>query len=193
MLKVYYADVSALDITEKMQSYFSESRLEKLRKSKNKKTCAGVEALLCYSVFGKPSYYYGKNGKPYFNNGEQFFSLSHSGCFVACAISDKPVGVDIQQVRAYRPATAERILNESENLILQNSTDKEKTFCYLWAKKEAVAKKRGGGIGEILKGIHTDAQALELEDYCLVVCGEGEAEFIEVTAKEITDFFEGMN
>ncbi|MDB5013419.1 MAG: sfp, partial [Daejeonella sp.] len=38
-------------------------------------------------------------GKPYFAGIENFqFNLSHSGSWIACAISDCPVGIDIEQI-----------------------------------------------------------------------------------------------
>ena len=192
MLKVYYADVSELNITEKMKSFFTDSRLKKLEKAKNKNLSAGVEALLCYAIGEKPRYSYNENGKPYFVNNELFFNLSHSGSYVACALSDKPVGVDIQKVWPFKESVASKVCTKEELASLRESPNKEETFCLLWAKKEAFVKKNGDGIGSILGGIESDAETLNIEGYCLAVCGNGEAEFIEVSVKKLCDFFERM-
>ena len=37
---------------------------------------------------------YNEYGKPYLESGGLFFNLSHSGEYVACAISDKEIGID---------------------------------------------------------------------------------------------------
>ena len=45
-----------------------------------------------------------ERGKPYFPGAPQYhFNLSHSGPFALCALSDRPVGVDIQVVQAGGP------------------------------------------------------------------------------------------
>ncbi|MCQ3907572.1 MAG: hypothetical protein MJ219_02240 [Mycoplasmoidaceae bacterium] len=41
---------------------------------------------------------FSKNGKPYLKGNTQYFSLSHSHEVVAITISDKPIGIDIEQV-----------------------------------------------------------------------------------------------
>ncbi len=193
MLKVYFADVSALEITEKMKSFFCDTRLKKLQMATDKRVCAGAEALLWYALGEEPRYDYGKNGKPYFTDRDMCFNLSHSGSYVACALSKDPVGVDIQQVRAYKDKTARRIFTEAEYEQLQKSENKEKAFCLIWAEKEAYVKRSGGGVGELLNGnIEAVAFSKELNGYALAVCGKGEPEFIEVTVFELTEFFEGM-
>ena len=49
-----------------------------------------------------------ERGKPYFpNTPSVHFSVSHSGDIFACAFSDAPVGVDIQEYK-HRPDEAER-------------------------------------------------------------------------------------
>ncbi len=40
-----------------------------------------------------------QRGKPYFPSPRCQFNLSHSGTLALCALSDRPVGVDIQMVR----------------------------------------------------------------------------------------------
>ncbi len=194
IIKVYYADVSGLILSEKLLGFLSEARLDKLRKSNNKMACAGVELLLYYALRGKPCYSYAKNGKPQFLDSHMHFSLSHSENLVACAVSLSPVGVDIQKERPYVDAVARRVFSEEEYAFLQGCENKEKAFCSLWAKKEAVAKRTGGGIGEMLGGkSYGKACLLELQGAALAVCGEGEVQFEKVSLFELTDYFERMN
>ncbi len=45
------------------------------------------------------TFHYGAGGKPYLDQFPLFFSLSHSGDYAACGISDFEIGVDIQEYR----------------------------------------------------------------------------------------------
>ena len=72
---------------------------------------------------------------------ECFFSLSHSGNFVAVAVSEEPVGVDIEKFdkSRFNGSLAEKIATEREkgDISPQNMTA-------LWTKKEAIFKLSGG-------------------------------------------------
>lgn len=103
------------------------------------------------SVFGigieKQNFVCGKNQKPYLLNFPGvFFNISHSGKMVVCAVSDKPVGVDIQQITPYKEKTAQRVCNEIELKKIAESDDKASEFTKIWSKKEAFLKKSGDGI-----------------------------------------------
>ena len=84
-----------------------------------------------------------EKGKPYIRGypGCQF-SLSHSGGWAACALSDGPVGVDIQQHREI-PALVSRKFSGEEQEWLRNHPD---SFFDLWVKKEAYLKALGAGL-----------------------------------------------
>ena len=93
---------------------------------------------------------YGQNGKPYFQDYPFYFNLSHSGEYVFGAISDREVGVDIQQ---FRPVDVVRLtrrfFSKEEQKALERCLDQEeqrKLFYRLWTRKEAYGKLTGGGI-----------------------------------------------
>ena len=75
-----------------------------------------------------------------------YFSLSHSGDIVAVAISQNPVGVDVQKFRAIRAGLAERILTEKELVAFESlSSDRREDFIHsVWAGKESAFKRDGG-------------------------------------------------
>ena len=87
---------------------------------------------------------------PYINNNGKwlsdkcYFSLSHTDCAVAVAVSDSPVGIDIE---AYRKididAFGERILSSNERAELENESDKNGFIIELWTKKESIYKMNG--------------------------------------------------
>ena len=75
-------------------------------------------------------------GKPYFpERPDIHFSLSHTKTHVLCAVSDSPVGVDIETVRSIRPGVPERVCTPSELLIFD--------FFDLWVLKESFIKLSG--------------------------------------------------
>ena len=72
---------------------------------------------------------------------------SHSGPFALCALSDRPVGVDIQVVRpAWSPKLVDRSCTPEERSWLAALGDRPEDFAALWACKESVGKESGYGI-----------------------------------------------
>ena len=54
-------------------------------------------------------------GKPYFPGSELHFSITHTKSTVFCAISDKEIGIDAEELtRKVSPALAEKILSPYE-------------------------------------------------------------------------------
>ena len=100
-------------------------------------------------------YRYGAAGKPYFKNEPYFFSLSHSGEYVMCGISEEEIGADIQQIRECNvEKTAERFFSEEEKRRLADcagSAEKQAFFFELWVCKEAYGKLTGQGISEAVR------------------------------------------
>lgn len=80
-----------------------------------------------------PSLQKNENGKPYFpERPDIYFSLSHSGEYVMCAISDSPVGCDIQKYQKISDKMQKRVFTEKE---LENSNS-----LALWTLKESFVK-----------------------------------------------------
>lgn len=100
------------------------------------------------------TYRYGEQGKPYFREIPLFFSLSHSGEYVLCAVSCREIGADIQKLQ---PAEvwklAKRFYAESECLALEQCISEEerrRLFFALWSRKEAYGKLMGTGVAAVL-------------------------------------------
>jgi 4'-phosphopantetheinyl transferase len=81
-------------------------------------------------------------GKPVLTQREDiWFSLSHSGDWAACAVSDVPVGVDVQLVRPVKLSIARRLHpGEREWLSQQSREEQTMEFFRLWTRKEAWVK-----------------------------------------------------
>ena len=63
---------------------------------------------------------YEPKGKPYILHVPWHYNLSHSGDYVALAISDAPVGVDIQQKRPYKDSLVKRFFSEVEATVYES-------------------------------------------------------------------------
>lgn len=97
---------------------------------------------------------YGPHGKPYLADyPDVHFNISHSGQYVVCIVSDRPVGIDIQEIVPYCPETAVSVCSQEEIVRLNSSAESEAEFARIWTKKEAFVKLTGDGIAGGLQGI----------------------------------------
>lgn len=95
-------------------------------------------------------------GKPYFVDSDIHFSLSHSKGVCAVAVSDHPIGVDVEVIKdSYNPHLIERSLNEKEKAAFDGD------FTRIWCRKEAVAKMTGEGITRYPNYIDTTGYMFE--------------------------------
>lgn len=85
------------------------------------------------------------NGKPSCPALPLSFSLSHSGGYAACAVSARPVGIDLEGIRPLRPALL-GILSEEERAWVGDDAAR---FARLWTAKEAMLKCRGAALGSL--------------------------------------------
>lgn len=100
-----------------------------------------------------------KEGKPFFDSAiAPYFSLSHSGGSVSCAIGHSPVGIDLQEELPSLETTklATRFFGEKECALAANAP--RETFFEIWTKKEALGKCLGTGLPPLL-GQETDTLA----------------------------------
>ena len=83
-------------------------------------------------------------GKPFFENGP-FFNISHSGRYIVMAVSNKEVGVDIEENVERNMSALIRIFNEAEAKMIKEHAD----FYYLWCAKESLIKCMGSSISKV--------------------------------------------
>ena len=97
-------------------------------------------------------------GKPYFPEGGVIFSVSHSGDLWVCLMKetdeDRPLGVDLQQIRKSRyEDLSDRYFSREEKAFIEEADtqeEKQQRFFTLWTEKEACGKALGTGIGRDL-------------------------------------------
>lgn len=142
MNRVYILDVRPL-LNEEVYKYYYD-RIGKARQEKanklispmDKARSVGAGAVLRFAVedcthynFDSLLFYEDEKGKPRVSDDIFYFSLSHSGNYAVCAISDTPIGVDIEEDKELPERIRKRFAN--------NVTE--------WTKKEAKGKLTGNG------------------------------------------------
>ena len=96
----------------------------------------------------------GEHGKPFFTGRpDRCFNLSHSGSLVLCALDERPVGVDIQVVKPFRPGLPRRVCSDGELAWIGEGEDRWGRFALLWALKECRVKYTGEGLTRPIPGI----------------------------------------
>ena len=123
----------------------NESQKEKAMKYKNEidQIRSLASSYLVNSLSNKPLLF-NDMGKPFFENGP-YFNISHSGKYIVMAVSDKEVGVDIEENVEKNMSSLIRIFNEAEAKMIKEHAD----FYYLWCAKESLIKCIGGSISHV--------------------------------------------
>jgi phosphopantetheine--protein transferase-like protein len=83
------------------------------------------------------------NGKPYLMGLPFHFSFSHCKGYAACAVDDKPIGIDIEIIHPRIAKVAHKFLNDQEKTMIAALDEKDQLnqLAFFWAAKEAMYKK----------------------------------------------------
>ena len=86
-------------------------------------------------------------GKPYFVASPWHFSITHTKRHAFCVLSDRPIGIDAEEMdRNIDLRMASRLLSAGELAQFAAAEDPRKTLLTFWVLKEATAKFSGEGI-----------------------------------------------
>lgn len=161
MLRIYYADISALpaESGDLPLSAYRLAQLSSCRLPLRRRQGLGAELLLIHALREEMgncllplSIERTPDGKPFLPGSPIRFSLSHSGETVACAISDAPVGLDLEAEQPLKEALLHRFFSEQEQRLVLGSACPASAFTELWTKKESYLKATGEGL-RALSGI----------------------------------------
>ena len=137
----------------------------------------------------KPEFGYTEKGKPFLlDRPDIHFSISHTKNAILLAISDAPIGVDIEAFRSPSAALIARTMNATEQAAIaataasaasaasaatleppgtayspgtpQASGTPEALFSAIWTRKEAVLKLRGTGIEGDLREVLSGSETI---------------------------------
>lgn len=169
-------DIAGFDFEAALPQLSDQRREQALqfKHEQGRKTCAAAYLLLCeglrkeYGMTDKPLFEYGQHGKPSIvGHPDIHFNLSHCKEAAICVISDRPVGVDIESIRAYKETLVHYTMNDGEVALIEQSARPDLAFTRLWTMKEAVLKLSGEGIRNNMKTVLTGQ-----EDFKTVVNGQ---------------------
>ena len=126
-------------------SKVNESQNEKAMKYKNEidQIRSLASSYLVNSLSSEPLLF-NDMGKPFFENGP-YFNISHSGKYIVMAVSNKEVGVDIEENVEKNMSSLIRIFNEVEAKMIKEHAD----FYYLCCAKESLIKCIGSSISHV--------------------------------------------
>ena len=185
-MRLYLAEIK--DVKPEHINQINAERRKKIERYKledDKKRCV-LGGLLMRDFLGDTEVYEDENGKPLARNGV-CFNLSHSGEYVAFAMSDYQVGCDIEKPRIVPyEKMGKFVFCENEMDKIKNSPEKMGEFFRLWTKKEALLKCMGDGFHRPPKSVDVSKdtfeengkvyrfQTIEFSDYVISLCTMGE-------------------
>ncbi|MBQ6702106.1 MAG: hypothetical protein IJN17_04040 [Clostridia bacterium] len=166
--KVYITNILPLLNEDVYQYYYDrigeyrQNKANKLVSDIDKARSVGAGAVLRFAIEDSTNYNYDKlrfsiekNGKPYVEDEPFYFSLSHSGDYAVCAISDAPIGVDIEQ----ETELSEKFRKRFADSIVD------------WTKKEAKGKLTGNGFFDTTEDSFVYTHKKE-DGYIITVCSD---------------------
>ncbi len=205
MLFVFVADNGIADISAEMLcSEYWKRKIEATRHAETRRERIAASILLSYALkrcFGLDEsgleYSEGDHGKPYLTNRPNIhFNISHTDGYCAVAVSDAPVGIDIQRIESELSSGKKAIAKKffSENELCE---DEPSLFFRLWTAKESIVKCTGEGISVGIRRYTVPAfsdscrcgdmflSALDTETYAMTVCSLNDE---KPTLERIFDF-----
>lgn len=149
MKKVNLFLVDARNLKFKDLDVFSFSSEEKTVIDRLKIETSKIEKAVSFLLKRKFAQDYSLNeyGKPI--SKDKYFNVSHSKGYVAIAISDEPIGLDIEYLRPHKETLKKMIASEKEEKAIKSIED----FFMVWTSKESLVKCVGTGFKEDLKSI----------------------------------------
>ena len=113
------------------------------------------------------------NGKPYIDNSNIFYNISHKNKMVGLIISNSEVGLDIEYIDTEsikRQSTLKYFFTEKERESITNNEE----LLTLWTKKESYIKLNGGmlrdAIGLDINNTNVIYDTFKLDNYIITIC-----------------------
>ena len=104
-----------------------------------------------YTLHSTPTFDYNEYGAPSIKNGP-YFSISHCKSGIAVAVSNQPIGIDIEVVRSLKVDLVKKTMDSLEQEAILSASQPDWAFTRLWTRKEAFLKMKGTGI---INDLHT--------------------------------------
>lgn len=141
VLGIWKLTESATNLTSQFR--FSEKEKEefcKIKVERRKKEYIATRLLLKNLLDKKPVIIYLESGKPELENSRKNISISHSSEFVVALVSEKNIGIDVENTQRNIKKIANRFLCEDEFEHIQKTDDSQIATVLYWSAKEAIFK-----------------------------------------------------
>lgn len=154
-MNIYICDINDFDISDGYE-LLTEERKNKLNDYKridDKKRVLVSGLLLKYILQDKIcDLKYNEYGKPYIEDSNLHFNISHSGHYCIIGVSTSNIGIDIEEKKPFYENAIHRCLNELE-IEYYNNNKSLLTFYKIWTAKESIIKTLGKTIYNNIKEI----------------------------------------
>jgi 4'-phosphopantetheinyl transferase len=162
MIEIYAVNVSVPlenSFFQSLTQFVSEEKEIKISRCRNREDAERtliaellIRGIVCkkFAIHNDQIYFtvneYGKPLLPWIPNFH--FNLSHSGDWVVCAVSEYPIGVDIELIKPIDLAIANRFFTKKEIdfIMSEEEVNRIPTFYDLWSLKESYIKALGKGL-----------------------------------------------
>lgn len=148
-------DRNVIDKLLKLVDYEKKISILKYKKTQDMQNSLFSNLLAKYLIhkiydikFDKIKFRYNDYGKPLIDSSDEiYFNVSHSNCYVVCALDTNPIGIDIEKIADIDLKIADRFFTKEEyNYINLNELDKIERFYEIWTMKESYIKTIGMGL-----------------------------------------------
>lgn len=92
-------------------------------------------------------------GCPILLHGQHYLSISHAGELVACAVSNAPVGIDIEALPVEDFENCFQVFGAAIGESMKNSERPSEAFLNYWTRAESVLKAKGVGLTRDLSAL----------------------------------------
>lgn len=195
VLNIENCDNSVIDDNQNLLPTSSIKRLSSFANNKVKIQSFVGEILARYAIsehFNVPyllsDFSFTSKGKPFLSEYKEYnFNISHSKNWLACAVSDGNVGVDVETIKKINPSIADRFFTESEVRFLNtlNDDNRNEMFIRFWTIKESYLKAIGKGLALELNSFNIEPQG----DDNFVLNNNEDAEKYSVSSYKLKDAY----
>ncbi len=162
--RLYTLDVSCFEDKDFFSRWYDrvdrqrQEKIDAFKPDGSKRLSLGAGVLLEYALkeigIDKFDLIYGPQGKPSISgHGDVFFNLSHSGTVAVIGISDREIGVDIEEEKEFKESLINFVFNEKDKECAQKHVEcgalasMDLAYTRLWTVKESIMKHSGKGLG----------------------------------------------
>lgn len=160
MNHAYYAKINPLYQEEKYFNYYKalpksrQKRVDNYVDQEDKIRSVAAFTLLIKLLdthkisYSSDDFKIDEHGKLYLDNSDIYLNLSHSGQYVIAAISDAPIGVDVEHIDTNKniKEIIKFVLDPKETEEFNKSKNQTDYFYSMWSKKESYIKCVGKGL-----------------------------------------------